>query len=102
MLERDVIRKTHALIKNLPIERVRMTMMQGASAGWPDYLYMLPNGQSIWIEYKRPGGKPTALQKHRLALLEELGHACAVADDPVEAARLITEAFKAAKAHRVR
>jgi hypothetical protein len=32
--------------------------------GWPDRILLCPNGQMAWIEFKRPGEKPTAFQEH--------------------------------------
>lgn len=39
------------------------------SAGWPDYLFLSPNGGVAWVEFKKPGGKPTPLQSERIAEL---------------------------------
>jgi hypothetical protein len=38
-------------------------------AGFPDRLYILPNGLHVWIEFKRPGEKPDQLQLYRMELL---------------------------------
>lgn len=92
ILERDVIRKTFAAVRDLPIEKIRMSMMQGVASGWPDYLVVLPGGRSLWIEFKRPGAKPTKLQAHRMALLAALGHACIVVDDAKAGAAAIRAA----------
>ena len=97
MLERDVIRKTLAGVKHLRIPHIRMTMMQGASAGWPDYLFILPNGRSLWIEFKAPGKKPTKLQKHRMAILAAQGHRCAVVDNPEHGIAVIEAEYEASK-----
>ena len=32
--------------------------------GWPDRLFILPNGGIIWVEFKRPGEKPRKLQDY--------------------------------------
>lgn len=37
--------------------------------GWPDRLFVLPFGTHIYIEFKKPGERPTALQEHRLQTL---------------------------------
>lgn len=35
-------------------------------AGWPDRLFISPYGHTIFIEFKRPGYKPSELQYYRL------------------------------------
>lgn len=97
MLERDVIRKTLAAVKPLGIPHIRMAMMNGVTSGWPDYLFLLPGGRTLWIEFKKPGAKPTALQAHRLATLDALGFECAVIDDHEKGAAQIRRAYEAAK-----
>lgn len=98
MLERDVIRKTLAGVKDLGIAHIRMTFMQGAASGWPDYFFLLPGGKTLWIEFKRPGGKPTALQAYRMAALHALGFRCYVIDDPVRGVQLLRDAYFSAEA----
>jgi hypothetical protein len=41
--------------------------------GWPDRLVILPGGQLIWVETKRPDGRVADLQKWRAAALRKLG-----------------------------
>lgn len=44
--------------------------------GWPDHLFISPTGDHIWIEFKRPGKKPTKLQWHRIhQILDNMGRA---------------------------
>lgn len=43
-------------------------------SGWPDCVYVGPQGQHVYIEFKRPkGGRHKLLQKHRLATLVAQG-----------------------------
>lgn len=53
--------------------------------GWPDRLFVLRNGKTLWIEFKRPGGKESELQKVMLDNLRELGHEAHVYSDAVKA-----------------
>jgi len=46
---------------------------QGNMRGWPDRLFMHAVELYVWIEFKRPGGKTTALQEKRIAELREIG-----------------------------
>ena len=42
--------------------------------GWPDRIVVLPRGQTIWVELKRPDGRVAPLQQWRSAKLRKLGH----------------------------
>jgi hypothetical protein len=46
-------------------------------AGVPDRIVVLPPGQVMFVEVKRPGQQPTSLQRHVLDVLANLG--CRVA-----------------------
>ena len=55
--------------------------------GYPDRLIVLPFGQVLWIEFKRPGEEPRKLQDHRIERLNKLGHKVAVftrADEAID------------------
>lgn len=41
------------------------------SIGLPDLLSISPAGRHMWVEVKKPGGKPTKIQDYRIAELEE-------------------------------
>ena len=43
-----------------------------STAGWPD-LIALKDGQSVFVEVKKPGGKITELQEYRIAQLQQTG-----------------------------
>ena len=49
-------------------------------AGVPDRLVILPGGETVYIEVKRPGGKTTPLQDRHLRILREQGCRCYVVD----------------------
>jgi hypothetical protein len=42
--------------------------------GWPDRIVALENGEVLWVELKRPGGKLSALQNKVHADLAAVGH----------------------------
>lgn len=41
--------------------------------GWPDRIVVIPGGQLIWVELKRPDGRVADLQQWRAAKLRKLG-----------------------------
>jgi len=49
-------------------------------AGYPDRLIMWTGGL-MFVEFKRPGQKPTKLQMHRHSVLREMGYMVKVYDD---------------------
>lgn len=51
---------------------IRMHMGRGASAGWPDDLF-IKDRRSVWIEFKRPLKSPTPLQTRRIKELRAQG-----------------------------
>jgi hypothetical protein len=51
----------------------RMSFRPGVKQGVPDDLFVVPGGVHCWCEFKREGAKPTPLQLHRLAQLNEQG-----------------------------
>lgn len=48
--------------------------------GWPDRIVPLENGEVLWVELKRPGGKLSALQAKVHNDLDKLGHKVYVID----------------------
>ncbi len=43
-------------------------------AGWPDRLFILPRGRTLWVEFKAPGGPLRELQNERRGYLLAFGH----------------------------
>jgi hypothetical protein len=56
--------------------------------GWPDRVLVTPNGRVAFLEFKRPGGRLTALQDFTLCKLQEMRHRAEKVDS-VEEFRLI-------------
>jgi len=46
--------------------------VQGAK-GWPDRLVLKPSGKVMFVEFKRPGQEPNALQAHMLQEIRRRG-----------------------------
>lgn len=51
-----------------------------AASGIPDRLLVLPGGRVVWVEVKRPGGKPRLLQEGYHKKLRGMGHPVFVVD----------------------
>lgn len=83
MLERDVIRRVVKWAQTNGVLCARMHMGRGVQAGYPDYLMLLPNGKSVWMEFKGTGGKLSELQRVRIAQLRAQGQLVYVISDPV-------------------
>jgi hypothetical protein len=50
---------------------VRMAFRPGVRQGVPDDLFITPNGRHCWVEFKRPGKRPTLLQNARLDAMRD-------------------------------
>jgi len=71
MLERDVEQYLVKRVKALGGECFKW--VSPGRVGVPDRIVVLPGGQIMFIEVKRPGAKPTKLQIHTLQMLGRLG-----------------------------
>lgn len=78
----------------LGVENLKLNV-QG-SVGWPDRMFLVPGGRPLFIEFKRPGAKPRAVQMHIHDRLRELGYQVEVHDDIGEAVKSIARAVEAA------
>lgn len=61
------------------------------TVGWPDRIVLLPDGKVGFVEVKRPGGKPRAIQLHRHYQLRQLGHKVFVLDHPGQIGGILDE-----------
>lgn len=59
------------------------------NAGVPDRIVVLPGGRIGFVELKRPGGKPSKLQQHKMRELENMGCFTAVVDSLAAATAVI-------------
>jgi hypothetical protein len=78
---------------------IRMSFRPGVARGWPDDLFLIPGGRPLFIEFKRPGARPTPLQLFRLETLNALGYDAGWCDSADEACRRIASAVGAAALH---
>ena len=70
--EQDVIDPVVEWAKDNGIVCIKFTPR--GDVGWPDHVFILPlHGTHIWIEFKRPGKKPTPLQAHRIETINKQG-----------------------------
>lgn len=62
--------------------------------GWPDRLFISPHGHTIFIEFKRPGEKPTRLQMYRILELTKRGIPAFTSDNVTYAIGILKEALE--------
>lgn len=46
--------------------------------GWPDRLFLCPDGAVFWVEFKAPGGSLSKLQEHIIAQMRDMHQVVAV------------------------
>lgn len=72
ILERDLERYFSAQCKKHHLLTLKLHVR--FARGWPDRIVALENGEVLWVELKRPGGKLSALQVKAHDDLAKLGH----------------------------
>lgn len=83
----------HLIFSYLGIKSIKLQIK-----GWPDRMYLAPNGRVFFIEFKRPnGGRLSNAQKHRVAELKLLGHDVEVVDDAIGALEFACECLESAQ-----
>ena len=60
ILERDLEKYFTAQCKKYKLLSLKLHVK--FARGWPDRIVPLENGEVLWVELKRPGGKVSALQ----------------------------------------
>lgn len=78
LLERDLERYFSAQCKKHGLMTLKLHVR--FARGWPDRIVPLENGEVLWVELKRPGGKLSALQAKVHADLAKIGHHVQVLD----------------------
>jgi hypothetical protein len=68
-----------------------------AEAGWPDRLFISPLGHTIFIEFKRPGERPDALQEYRLEHLRKRSIPSYWTDNTIEGINILKAAVEPAR-----
>jgi len=74
----------------LELRKGKLIKIQG-TAGWPDRLALLPNGRHFFVEFKKPGGELSLLQRHTLRSLRDIGHEAFEVDNITLFKRLVNE-----------
>lgn len=59
--------------------------------GLPDRMLLFPKGKIGFVEVKRKGQKPRAIQEKRINDLRKLGFNCFILDDTKDISRIIQE-----------
>lgn len=67
--------------RKLGVPSIRMAFQPGVARGWPDVLFLPPGGIILFVEFKREGEEPTALQQQHIDLLRRLGYFAFVVDN---------------------
>jgi len=89
-------RKLHDQIEALARENgwlyvhSRMDCPSTIQVGFPDFALFLPGSKTIFLECKRPGGKPTTAQLAKLAHARKLGFVAEIVTSMEEVMRAIS------------
>ena len=59
--------------------------------GAPDRICLLPNGRVFFVEFKKPGGELSAIQRHVQSQLVKMHHDCFEVDNVQLFKRLLAE-----------
>jgi len=54
-----------------------------SNRGVPDRMILAPEGHLLFIEFKQPGGRLSALQKYHIEMIGSMGFSVEVVDDVV-------------------
>ena len=85
-------RRTEAAIERSFVKKCPyLTMKMGGpnDRGKPDRIVLIPGGKPLFIEFKRPGEKPTPLQEYVHAELRKLGYDVETHTDAHQALRSV-------------
>lgn len=88
VLEKSIEGPVVKYAKRLGYEVVKLNGM--GQRALPDRMFLGPEGRVVFIEFKRPGGKPTALQAALHARWKALGHVVHLIDSVEEGKALLS------------
>lgn len=89
MLEREIEKKVTIYAKNKNFLTYKFTSPSNRSV--PDRLFISPNGNIFFVEFKRQGILPTKLQSHTIKAMTRRGVKVSVIDDYDKGKLLIDE-----------
>lgn len=90
VLEQKIVK--HAIDCGMIVIKMNIT----GNRGWPDRLFLPPQGRAFFIEFKREGEKPRPLQEYRHEQLRKQGYQCFVVDNEADGfARLASTSVSA-------
>jgi hypothetical protein len=87
LLERDLERYFSTQCKKHGLMTLKLHVR--FARGWPDRVVLFPKGKLIWVELKRPGGKPTPLQIKTISDMQRMGQTVYVIDSKEEIDRVL-------------
>lgn len=91
-IEDAAVRYAHSI----GIRTIRLYFGPGMRSGWPDDVFLIPGGRALFIEFKAPGKRPTALQESKIRLLKKDGYDVFWTDNLFQAKRIIYNALRKA------
>lgn len=91
MLEREIEKKLVLETKNMGGLSLKFT--SPGFVGVPDRLVLLPKGKLAFVEVKRKGEKPRAIQVSRHKLLRKLGFKVYVLDSKIQTKEILNEIY---------
>lgn len=94
-IEDPVVLYYKKLYKQLhPMKGALVRKMNGQGyRSWSDRLFLGPWGRILWVEFKKPGEKPTELQLIHHQDMKNMGHQVLVVDNVLIGKRLIEALF---------
>ena len=91
MLEKEIERKLVLETKNMG--GLSLKFISPGFVGVPDRLVLLPKGKLAFVEVKREGEKPRAIQVSRHKLLRKLGFKVYVLDSKKQIKEILNEIY---------
>lgn len=102
--KRDTLEKPHVedpAVRWAKSHGVKLVYKMAAvyDRSWPDRMFLIPGGRPLFIEFKRPGAKPTAKQWQRINELREIGYDVEVCDSKEQGIACVRAALRAASVY---
>jgi len=98
MLEKEIEKAVCAYAKSKGIDNYKFS--SPARIGVPDRMFVCKVGRTFFIEFKRPGGKPTPTQDREAMKLTKLGFEVFLIDDVAEGKQVIDAQVHLSELHQ--